>query len=205
MPASALIARYARMLRKLLPSGPIWDNSNGIFRVLVEALAVEPARIHESAEALAGQVIDPATATLDGLLPDYERIALFPDEQPIGSETEAQRRQVVAARLNTTYPGPNKKFWKDLGIKFGFVDGSGNATLTIQDGALLGGAAVARVEEALVDGDRVSEDGDAFVWQITFPAGTVLPAVAGSPVAKFQTMVERLKPAHTDVTYAVAS
>jgi uncharacterized protein YmfQ (DUF2313 family) len=204
MAAASLINRYAQILRKHLPRGAIWDNPNSIFRLLTEALGVEPARIHESGEALAAEVMDPGQATLAGLLTDYERFALLPDEQPVGGETEAQRRQVVAAKLNTTYPGPNKKFWKDLGIKFGFVDGSGNPTITIQDGAALASADVAYVEEAEVDLAMVSEEGEAFLWQITFPAGTTNPGAANSPIEKFKTMVDRLKPAHTEVIYTVA-
>jgi uncharacterized protein YmfQ (DUF2313 family) len=205
MPAALLIARYARIFRKHLPTGPIWDNPNGIFRSLAEAMGVEPARIQESVDALAAEVVDPGKATLAGLLTDYERFALLPDEKPVGGETESQRQQVVAAKLNTTYPGPTKKFFKDLAIKFGFVDGSGNSTITIQDCDDLPAADVAFVDEALVDDAMVSEENDAFTWQITFPTGTTNPGTANSQVEKFKIMVGRLKPAHTEVIYAVAA
>jgi len=176
---------YKRVLYKLLPFGSLWQTVNSIFDSLLEALSIEGGRVHTSAESL----VDESNPTLSvALLPDYEGFALADDEKPVGGETTLQRQQVVGAKMRTAYTGPSKAFFVGVGAKLGMV-------IQVFDGSELTGDDVARVEDALVDYDRVSDEGDLLRWQIHVVSDP------NSQLTKLKAMVGRLKPAHTAVVY----
>lgn len=180
------VQTYKKILKKLLPRGPIWEKLNSTFDLILESYSEEPLRVDTSSVDLMRQVF-PETADDTLLLPDYESFALYDDEKPIGGETELQRQQVLRAKMRTSYSGPSRQFFTDLGTKFGM-------TVVVTDGLAVDEPA--RVDLAEVEDARVSDASDAFRFNIQIvldPQGQT---------DKFKAMVERLKPAHTLATYS---
>lgn len=187
MPSASLIARYKAIQQKLLPVGVLWKFLSDEFKLFLESFAVEPARVQENMDSLITESL-PSKSTAALLLSDWEQILLLPEERPTGSESEAQRQQVIAAKLYKVYNNPTKSFWIALGEKLGM-------TITPLDGSDVSAAVVARVEDALVEQDRVSDENDVFTWEIhvvSDPSGQL---------AKLKAIVNKLKPAHTSVIY----
>lgn len=178
-------SRYKKLLQKFLPLGALWNNVNNVFDSFVEAFAIEPARVDDGADALMLEN-NPATTTL--LLAEYESMALNSEELPSSGDSTSKRQQVLAAKMNTAYSGPSKAFFISLALKLGM-------TVTVLDGGAVSAAVVARVEVALVDQDTVSDEHDVFTWEIHVVSDP------NTQLAKLKAMVERLKPAHTNVIY----
>ena len=88
---------YLGMLQALLPRGRAWPRDpEATLTRLLEALAVEPARLDGRAEALLDE-IDPRQTT--ELLGDWERVAGLPDDCSPLAGTHAARRAAVVVRL----------------------------------------------------------------------------------------------------------
>lgn len=186
MPSSTLIARYKIIQQKLLPVGALWNYLDNSFKLLLEAFAVESARVHENLLDLLRESF-PGRSTAALLLSDWENCVLLQDEKPAVGDTEQQRQQRVAAKVTSVYAGPTKQFWMDLASKFGM-------TVAVYDLDEIAGGDVSRVEESYIDLDRVSAVGNAFTWEIEVLTDPQ------NQMARFTAMVNRLAPAYTTVT-----
>jgi uncharacterized protein YmfQ (DUF2313 family) len=182
-PASG-IARYRNMMINLLPQWLPWRNLNPVFQLFLESFAVESDRVHTGSDDLLREA-DPARATSALLLSEWEDMALLPEEKPTGAETQSQRQQVVAAKV-TNQGGQSRAFFIALAASLGM-------TIVITEG---GTTTLARVGTARVGTARTNDPGNVFIWNIQVTADP------NTQLAKFQTMVARLKPAHTSVTYS---
>lgn len=187
MAAANLIARYKAIQQKLLPVGPLWRWLDSTFKKVLEAFAEEAARVHENKDIMLSESI-PSQATEDLLLSDWENAALLQEEKPAAGDTELQRQQRVSAKVTSVYAGPNKQFWIDLAAKMGM-------TVDVYDTSEIADlSAVARIDEAVVEDDRISDESDAFHWEIEIFADPQ------NQETNFTALVNRLKPAHTIVT-----
>lgn len=184
-PSLHRIAWYEQMMVNLLPLGVLWTKLNGTFRSLLQSFAVELFRLHGLGLKIVDES-DPRKATLDLMLPDRERNFLLPEELPVGTETEAERQQVVYAKMVNS-GGQSRAFFINLAASLGL-------TIEITEGSDL---EAARVGSARVGTARVNAAGNNYIWNIEF----VEPPFTGAVVDKFKAMIERLKPAHTFVTY----
>lgn len=180
------LAGYKKMLGNMLPVGPLFRYLNTALSDLLEAFAVELNRIDTSADTLRREA-NPSTATVSLLLPEWEEMVLLADEKPTGSETEAQRQQVVAAKIFTAYNGPSLQFFIDLAARLGLdvtiSEGSGSFTVSARCGVARCGTARTNIANGI------------YQWNIhvnSDPDGNL---------AKFQLLVARFKPAHTEVSY----
>lgn len=151
------ILSYRSLLINLLPQGFPWRNLNQIFRLFLTAFSVEMNRLHTRSDDLLTQS-NPGTATIADLLTDWERIALLPEELPVGGETEAERQALVSAKVTTNYSGPSRQFFIDLAARLGLI-------ITITEG---GYRLAARVGIARVGSARVNSARNIFIWNIQF-------------------------------------
>lgn len=179
-------AGYKKMLGNLLPFGPLWRYLNASMESLLEAFAVELNRVDSSADTLRREA-NPGTATAALLLPEWEEMILLADEKPFNGESESQRQQVVAAKLFSAYRGPSLQFFIDLAERLGMVveisEGAGAFTISARCGVARCGVARTNILNGI------------FQWNIhvtSDPDGNL---------AKFQILVDRFKPAHTEVSY----
>lgn len=183
--APATPTRFGKMMLDLLPRGLLWRNLNETFQEFMESWAAELKRIDDLGPVFIQEAF-PGTSTLDLMLEDWERVALLGDERPDGSETEQQRQQVVAAKVTTGYTGPSRQFFTDLAAKFGM-------TVLVTDGT--GDETPPRVDVARVDVARLNDVTNIFQWNIAVIADPL------TQLTKFQALVDRIKPAHTQVEY----
>ncbi|GEM_PF-6278216 len=161
------LASYRNMLVNLLPQGFPWRNLNTIFRLFLESFAVEMDRLHGRSEDLIMQS-NPGTAISADLLKEWERMALLSDELPVGTETEAQRQALVAAKVTTNYSGPSRQFFITLATRLGL-------NIVITEG---GTNLPARVGSARVGTSRVNGEGNVYIWNIQFLIDTFEAASA---------------------------
>ncbi len=180
---SAGVVKYRQMMLQLLPQGNPWRNLNPLFRLLLEAFAVELDRIETLAEVLRVEA-NPRTATLAGLLEEWEADSLLPAEYPDGA-TEDQRQAIVATKVTMNYTGQSRAFFEALAAGLGM-------NVTVTDGGTM---LPARVGIARVGTARVNSVNNAFIFNIQV---NLDPDIQ---LANYQLMVNRLKPAHTSVTY----
>jgi uncharacterized protein YmfQ (DUF2313 family) len=185
-PESHRISWYESMMINLLPVGVLWTRLNTTFHNTLQAFAVEMVRIHRLGLKLLDES-DPRKTTNELLLPAWERNFLLPDELPLGGESELDRQQVVYAKVINS-GGQSRAFFINLAETLGL-------TITITEGSTL---EAARVDTARVDTARVNDVGNNLIWNIEFTA----EPTTGALVDKFKSMIERLKPAHTFVTYS---
>lgn len=89
---------YARQLAQLLPQGAAWPRQEGTtLMALIKAMAMEPARVDAAAHATLTE-LDPAQALQ--LLTRWEDMCGLPDQCSQASETIAERRAAVLAKLS---------------------------------------------------------------------------------------------------------
>lgn len=91
---------YARQLRQLMPSGPLWDDLGQTLRDILDGLAVEFSRTDARGVDLEVE-LDPRTST--ELLEEWETALGLPDadcDAPV-AVTLADRRKAVDARLTS--------------------------------------------------------------------------------------------------------
>lgn len=112
--------RYARLIRKLFPSGWAWTRVNdpdSTLHKLLNAMSIEFCRVDERGRQLINEV-DPTTT--NELLEDWERLLGLPDECDSTSEQSLQERRRRVIQVLTTRGGQNEQFYKDLAANFGF-------------------------------------------------------------------------------------
>lgn len=176
---------YIGLLKSLLPYGLLWQTLNDTFNLFLEAFSQEFDRFEQRYTDLLRNSI-PYLA--DELLPDWERIALLPDEMPLPGDSTTKRQGVVGSKITSFYANSNSITWENLALNMGMI-----VVVTDETDPL---TAEARVDEALVDDARVSDTTDAFHWLITVSSDP------NSQLSKLQAIVARLKPVHTLVDYA---
>lgn len=180
---SPRVTSYRSMLLNLFPTGPLWRNLNLSFRLLMESFATELARIHDLGLTLLRES-NPVLSTSALLLPRWEDELLLPEEKPLGTETEEERQQVVEAKLITS-GGQSRAFFIAMAANLGI-------TIVITEGGFW---IPARVGIARVGAARTNGSSNVFIWNIQVTSDP------NSQLTKFKLLVERLKPAHTEVTY----
>lgn len=186
---------YAQALAALLPSGAAWPRESGTGQMrLVEALAVELARVDLRGSQLLGEV-DPAATS--ELLSDWERVVGLPDPCVTRAQTVAERRMALEGRL-TAVGGQSKRFFIDLAARLGY-------SVTIDEFA---SAAAATAAGVVFTGSEW-----AHIWRVNVPvAVATVPfragaGCAGEPLNAWSNEVvecqfNRYKPAHTRVLFA---
>lgn len=184
---------YLSQLQALLPQGPAWPrDSSATLTMLLQAMADELARIDNRAAQLIEET-DPRTT--DELLADLERVAGLPDTCVATSQTTAQRRAALHAKL-TTLGGQSAAYFIALAASLGY-------TVTITE----------------FDQHTVADDVNhplygqpwQFAWQVNAPQDTVgvfdVNGTVDDPLAwwgneALECSINRLKPAHTHVLFA---
>lgn len=147
--------RYARVLQKLLPSGPAWtieDDSH--FYNLLRALSYSFSRV-----AIRGQQLlrEFHPSTMFELLSDWERIFGLPGDNPSPPTTLAGRRAAVLSRF-LGFGDPNISFFEALAVAQGYTDAYVNQHFL---GPFVAGSAV---------GDPIAS-GWQYVWEVVTPHG----------------------------------
>jgi uncharacterized protein YmfQ (DUF2313 family) len=188
-------ADYRAALQALLPVGHAWPRAqDATLTRLLAALAEELARVDGRASTLLEES-DPRTAI--ELFPDWERIAGLPDACLGGTEQSmGQRRELLLARL-TTVGGQSIQYYINIAALFGIAI---NSITEIQPHDVT----------CDVTYPLYGEDWQ-FVWQVDAPENsigykTVTDTVA-DPLAwwgneALECLINRLKPAHTQVLFA---
>ncbi|MEW6612715.1 MAG: putative phage tail protein [Pseudomonadota bacterium] len=187
-------ADYTAQLQALLPQGAAWPrDADATLTKLLRALAEELARVDARAEDLLDEA-DPRTAY--ELLADWERVAGLPDPcTPAGASLEARRLSLVQ-RL-TMLGGASRQYFIDLAAALGYA-----------------GATVSefRPFSCTSECDDALNPAPAWphAWQLNLPATRITPATCTSGCDAYlavwgdstlECVVERLKPAHTEVLF----
>jgi uncharacterized protein YmfQ (DUF2313 family) len=194
----ALTDKYRRQLQALLPSGLAWpqDPDSTLAKVLA-AMAEELARVDSRTLQLIEEA-DPRTAY--ELLPDWERVCGLPDTcTGTGAQTIAERRAAVAAKL-TARGGASIAYFQALAEHLGYT-----VRIDVFRPFMCGRS---RCGDAL--------NGPATVrhyWRVTVTGPRFTPFRCGasqcgdslgkiSRAADLECLLNRLKPAHTQVIVA---
>lgn len=173
---------FVQLLKRLLPVGSLWKNLSINFDNLLEVFAEELKRFDQTSIDLMNESI-PGLSTLSGLLEDWERIALLPDEFPDGTASESERQDIVHTKFYTVLPGPTEQF---------FIDYASTLNITITSFTSLSRF---RVGTGRV-GDHIHEEyAVGFTWVVNYTGGTSVERTA------MKVYFERLKPAHTAVEF----
>lgn len=189
---------YKRQLIKLSPQGRAWpieDTSNWV--KLLDAVAQELARIDAHASLLVNEAFPDTTLQL---LENWERIAGIPDECSQLGDTIQVRRNNLKSKL-TARGGQSRSYFVDVAAQLGF-----DVTITefrpFQAGISSAGDAVYSIEWR-------------YVWRINAPEQTVTyfragQSAAGEPLAswgndRLECVINKLKPAHTNVLFGYSS
>lgn len=180
MPSENTIQKYMRLLFNLLPRGLVFENIGPIFRNLIEGHAVELGRVEDQVNALISEA-NPATATVDGLLPAWEKDYLLPFELPNSGDSQATRQARVVAKRQLHYSGPNIDFWAAQAAMFG-------AQIEIYEGVDVFMDCSMTCDKSLVLLESI------FVWAV-FHEGE------DGYQDKLKASFLRLKPSHTAVTF----
>jgi uncharacterized protein YmfQ (DUF2313 family) len=189
-------ADYLAQLQALLPQGPAWPReADAALTQLLAAWADELARVDGRAADLIEEA-DPRTTA--ELLADWERVAGLPDAcvaALAGTQTTAQRRAVLVAKL-TTIGGQSAAYFIDLAASLGY-------TITVTEFDLHD--VEDNVEHPLTAAPW------QYAWQVnaaqdTIGTFTVIDTVE-DPLAWWgndllECVINRLKPAHTHVLFA---
>lgn len=184
---------YAREFQQLLPRGAAWNLEPGstLTRLLL-GLADEYARVDDRAKVLVDEW-DPRT-TLE-LLADWERVYGLPDPCVGSDPSVVQRRNSLVAQI-INLGGQTPAYFIAVAAALGF-------TVTITE----------------FDEYSVEDDVDAFIngpawayaWQVNAPLNTVFEMtvddLVSDPIASWgnevlECVLERIKPAHTDVLFS---
>lgn len=185
---------HADLLRRLLPPVSI-DPQAGVMGAELDAEggALDGA---QSAAAALLRESDPRSAS--SMFTDWERVAGLPDGcVDIGEQTTAQRRAALVARL-TQRGGQTPAYFVGLAAALGY-------TITITE---FGPHTVNDDVNAAIRGAEWR-----YVWQVNAPEQTVSVMTVNDTVADplaswgntiIECVVQRLKPAHTQVLFAYA-
>jgi uncharacterized protein YmfQ (DUF2313 family) len=186
-------ASYIRMLKGLLPRGPLWSVPSGsVLNKLLQSMADELLRVDTSV-VNAFEEADPSTST--AVLSEWERIVGLPDDCTGISSTLPGRRQQVVARLSAR-GGQNKQFFIDLAASVGF-----EVSIEEFDRFLAGSKA----------GDGLYNKGWIFAWRVNaissqssvFRAGAHAgDKLSFSSDSTLECLINKRKPAHTVVLFA---
>ena len=186
---------YARMLKALLPRGPLWrlEADSLISRVLL-AIADELARIDARADDLIREIHAPTTLEL---LPDFERVYGLPDPCLGEKPSTPQRIASLIAKITST-GGQTAGYYIGIAAALGF-------TITVTE-----------FQEFDVEDDveaPVYGPDWNFAWQVNAPLNTVIELTvedtADDPLATFgndqlECVLQALQPAHTTLIFAYA-
>lgn len=189
-------ADYLNQLQALLPPGPAWPrDADAPLTRLLDALSVELARVDGQAWRLVEEA-DPRTTA--ELFLDWERVAALPDpcaEAFGGEQTMSQRRAALVGRL-TTLGGQSPAYFIGVAAAIGYA-----ITITEFPRFTVNSA----VSEAIYGGAW------NFAWQVNAALNTVttfnVKSTVADPLAAWgnallECVIERLKPAHTDVLFS---
>lgn len=175
---------YARMLKQLLPRGPLWFVEPGsVLSKTLLAIADELARVGERGEDLIEES-DPRTAT--ETLDDWERNLGLPDHciEAIPA-TDEERRLAITQKL-IKRGGQTPALYIALAAAAGY-----DVEITEDYGATIARSGKCR------SGDRIYGEEWAHVWKVTAdpPSG---PALSHD---ELECIINRAKPAHTFVFF----
>jgi uncharacterized protein YmfQ (DUF2313 family) len=188
-------ADYLLQLQELLPQGPAWPREDSYITRLLNGLSQELARVDGRALALASEADPRSTGEL---LADWERVTGLPDECAVafgGEQSTAQRRAALLSRL-TNLGGQSAAYFQTLAAAMGY-------TVTVED-------FTQHTVEDDVDHPLYS-DAWAFVWQVNGVLNevteitvedTVDDPIASWGSALLECVIDRLKPAHTNVLFS---
>ena len=108
------VAKYKRLLQRLLPFGSAWQRVKE--HPLWEALAGEFCRVDERGKDLLRE-IDPRSST--ELLDDWEQLYGIPDECTPEDRTEEDRRNQIVQKM-AVKGSLSKSFYEEIGAFYGF-------------------------------------------------------------------------------------
>lgn len=185
---------YLAQLQALLPQGPAWPREpDATLTRLLAAWADELARVDGRAAQLLEEA-DPRTAY--ELFADWERVAGLPDPcTPAGASLE-ERRLPLVQRL-TMLGGASRQYFVDLAAALGYA----NATVTEFRPFSCTSECAAALNPA---------PAWPHAWQLNLPATrlTAMTCASGCDAhlrawgdSTLECVVERLKPAHTEVLF----
>lgn len=178
---------YARQLKRLLPSGRVWNlEAESNTSKLLLGLAEELVRVDVRGLALIEES-DPRTA--NETLAEWERMLGLPDEDiiEIPSTVEARRQAIITKLLQTG--GQSRAYYISLAAAAGYV-------VDIYDGY---GDELFRVNRQRM-GDRLYGVAWAHTWVVTVqpPLGSALTH------DELERIIRRVAPAHTVVIFEYA-
>lgn len=187
-------AAYLAQLQALLPQGAAWPrDADATLTQLLAALAEELARVDLRADDLLNEA-DPRTTY--ELLADWERVAGLPDPcTPADASTE-ERRLSLVQRL-TMLGGASAAYFIALAAALGYP----GATVT----EFRPFTCVSNCNDFLNPAPAWTH-----LWQLNLPASRITPMTCASPCnaslrtwgdSTLECVVNRLKPAHTDVIF----
>lgn len=184
---------YRRALHALLPPGQALPaDADSRWQQLLDALAGELARADARAEALREEA--DARTTYE-LLDDWERVAGLPDPCVPGEQTLEQRRAALV-RVLTGTGGQSRAYFIELAAALGYE-------IIIEE----------HHPHTVADDVAHPIKGDAWrwAWTVRAPESTVtyltVVGTVDEPLAtwgneRLECVIERFKPAHTDVLFA---
>ncbi len=166
--------------QQLLPRGVVWNRDlAALMTGLVGGSTDSTQAVHALAANLLQVESDPAQAVQ--LLPDFERIYGLPDPCTPLAPTLDQQRAALLAKIAAT-GGQSRAYYISVAAAYGY-------DVAITEYLLFR----ASISEA---GDPVYNESQIFVWTINVP-------VAG-PDAQFECIMQRIGPAHTELTFSYA-
>lgn len=183
------LEQFTFLLKRLLPVGALWNSINETFWDLLESFAVELNRADQRIVDLQTESI-PGLSTDDGLLTDWETLALLTDEK-VGA-SEAERQSIVHTKIFNPTPTPNNASRRQGPTEEFFTNYAAGLNITITS---FGTHDLFRVGANRV-GDRMyTAAGIAFIWIVNYTGGT------STERAAMKAYFERMKPSHTEVEF----
>ncbi len=171
---------YVKLLKALLPRGRAWSRESGDLTKLLTGTSRELVR----ADTVVGSLLSERdTRTADALLPEHEEdLGLA-----AGSLTKAQRRAAAHAQ-RTAMGGQDPAYFVRVAAALGY-------TITIEESrpAWCGIAVV---------GDPCGDQDALFTWLVRVQYSASYPDPTG---ADLLALLEKLKPAHTQIVLLMAS
>ena len=174
---TATNASYLRILRGLLPRGPIWTRDpDRRLTKLLQGLADELVRVHNRAGDLMDEA-DPQTTS--EMLEDWERVTGLPECPVYAPTAESDRRAELVAKLSA-YGGQAADYFVGIATTIG-------ATLTITDLYSMGWKNVWQAETPEVSRMRCDDPCDSSL--LTYTA-------LGQ---RLRCLLQKYKPAHSRI------